>query len=369
MTPPRWTAPRVLFLVGDASGCSVWRVFQPVAELQRQGAPVGAVEWGWKDDNRLGDLVAHFDAVILPRLSWRPGDRLDARLWFDGLRRAGKLVWYELDDDLVSPWITNQQERGGLVPELDAEAKEAARLGRLAALRLCDGVTVTSQRLATVVRNHTDAPVEVIPNAIDWRWFKATIKQGGPRRVPPLTVGWAGGARPDADLEAMAWAWGELAQTHPEVSFVVQGHQPKPIHAALPASRIRALPWMPLEAYPVGLANIDIACCPLADAPFNRCKSGIKVWEAAACGSAVVASPTIYRQTIESGEDGYLCETGEEWLAALTRLVEDEGERRRVGGNLRRRVATEHALEANAWRWPVAWARLYERCGEARRAA
>jgi glycosyltransferase involved in cell wall biosynthesis len=141
------------------------------------------------------------------------------------------------------------------------------------------------------------------------------------------------------------------------------------VYAQVPRERIRAIDWLPLEAYPLGLREIDVACCPLADAPFNRCKTPIKAWEAAACGSAVVASPTVYGPTLTHGEDGYLCATKEEWLGALERLVEDATERRRVRDNLRRRVATACSLEGNAWRWPAAWARLAARAGEGRRAA
>jgi glycosyltransferase involved in cell wall biosynthesis len=276
----------------------------------------------------------------------------------DSLHRAGKRVWYEVDDDLFSPWITHQQVRGGTRPDKTPAELEEEREGRIAALGLCDGVTVTSQRLATVVRQYTEAPVAVVPNAVDWRWARRVLRAAGPRAVPPLTVGWAGGARPEADTLDMAWAWGELAKRHPAVRFVVQGHQPRPVYEAVPGDRLVAIEWLPLETYLAGLKNVDVACCPLADAPFNRCKSTVKAMEAAAAGCAVVASPTVYGQALTHGEDALLCETKEEWLAALERLVADEAERRRLAGNLRRRVATDFSLEANAWRWPAAWTRL-----------
>lgn len=358
-----WPAPRTLILVPDASGCALYRAIQPVAELQRQGAPVGAVEWDRHTEAKLDRIFLAFDAVVLARLRWDAPYREFGRKWVSALHTGGLRVWYEVDDDLFSPWITRQQVKGGILPTETEAVKELHRRSRIDALQLCDGVTVTSQRLATLVRQYTDAPVEVVPNALDWRWFKAVLKVAGPRAIPPLTVGWAGGARPDADIEPMAWAWGQLAQRHPEVTFVVQGHQPRPIYEAVPAARIRAIDWLPVGEYPLGLRNVDVACCPLADAPFNRCKTPIKAWEAAACGSAVVASPTIYGATLTHGEDGYLCATREDWLEALERLVVDADERRRVARNLRRRVATECSLEANAWRWPAAWARLAARAG------
>ena len=361
-----WPYPRVLHLVGDRTGCTMYRVFQPVAELQRQGAPAWAAAWTWKDTPELGDLLLRYDAVVLARLSWAGTNRADGYRWIGGLRAIGRRVWYEVDDDLFSPWITHQQLRGGTRPDKTPEQLEGERQARIDALGWCDGAIVTSQRLATVVRQYTDALVVVVPNAIDWRWARAVIKQAGPREVPPVTVGWAGGARPDADTAEMAWAWGELARQRPDARFVVQGHQPRPVYDAVPQDRITAIGWLPLDYYVAGLRNVDIACCPLADKPFNRAKTPVKVFEAAAAGSAVVASPTVYRAVLTHGEDGYLCETGEEWLGALERLVDDETERRRLAGNLRRRVATAHSLEANAWRWPAAWTRLAQSGGPVR---
>lgn len=358
----RWPYPRVLAMVGDvASGCSLWRVLLPFSELQRQGAPPAAAEWGPNDLDLTAALIPNFDAVLLPRLSWESAHQARARRWVDDLHREGRRVWYELDDDLLSPWIIHQVGAGGGIRAHEPPAVlERERQQRLHALSLCDGVTVTSQRLATVVREFTSAPVVVVPNYADWRWCRAVLANGPVRTVDGLTVGWAGGARPDRDLEAMAWAWGQLAQTHPEVRFVVQGHQPAPIYEQVPRERITAIGWLPIEQYLWGLRNVDIACCPLAEAPFNRCKTPIKAMEAAACGAAVVASPTIYRQVIANCRNGYLCETREQWLGALTFLVEAAHERRRVARELRRTVATDWSLEANAWRWPVAWRRLWE---------
>lgn len=370
------TLPKVLALVANeetrpghpptASGSVLWRLFQPLAEVQRQGLAVA--EWEWKDARALDTIGPAFDVFVTPRLSWTREEYRGALRWFGLLRRLGKRTIYEVDDDLFSPWIVRQQKGGGVGSEKPVEQLEQERLDRIAALRLCDGVTVSTQRLATVVAQYTDAPVAVVPNAIDLRWFQAvqrhgTRVDGGPPRAPrgEVTIGWAGGTRPDGDLEQMAIAWGQVAQRHGHVTFVVVGHQPKVVYEHVPAHRIRAVAWLPIDAYPLGLRGIDIACCPLEDRPFNRCKTAIKSWEAAASGSAVVASPLIYGSTITHGEDGLLCQTADEWEEALCLLVEDAHRRKQFARRLLRRVEREHTLEREAWRWPVAWAQLAER--------
>jgi glycosyltransferase involved in cell wall biosynthesis len=360
----------VLSLVGDEEGCSAWRVMQPAEELQRQGAPVGAVEWSPIGAARVNEIVPAFDAVVLPRAGWRRPEFADQFL--APFRKLGMYVWYEADDDLFSPWFLRfQRGRGGLRRGTTRAHLEVDRQRRLDTLRRCDGVTVSTQRLATTVRQYTDAPVEVVPNALDLRWFRRALAVTR-RRVPggpPVTIGWSGGRRPERELVTLARAWAAVAARHPEVGFVVAGHQPLALAAAVPRARLRAVPWRPIAEYPGSLAGIDIACCPVEDVPFNRCKSPIKAWESAAAGSAVVASPTVYRQTITHGEDGLLCASAEEWEAALERLLADEAERRHLAAALLARVVRDHRLEDNAWRWPAAWARLAARAGEGRRAA
>jgi len=142
----------VLALVGDSEGCTLWRVWQPFTELQRRGY---AAWWRYKDDAELGApewpylAATRLEAVILPRLSWR--DQTDARRFVDSVHDAGLAVIYDLDDDLLSPQIrdrlhtTTQRERS-------CEKLEQDRRDRIAAVRLCDGVTTSNEYLAELHR-------------------------------------------------------------------------------------------------------------------------------------------------------------------------------------------------------------------------
>ena len=354
-------APRVLALVGDISGCTLWRVWQPFAELQRHGV---FAHWTPRDgtDNNdprfIAKLPHNFDALVLPRLFWAHAE--DAVRFTGAIHKAGMAVIVEVDDDVYSPSIV---ERAYTTQDTEREKGfvrlEAERQARLEVLQLCDGVTVSSLRLATIVSMHTDAPVEVVPNAIDTRWFHQTL-HGCRRTIPPLTIGWAGGARYREDLEPIAEAWGNLARRYPNLTFVVQGFMAEVLIDAVPADRCRRLPWLPLEEYPRALLNFDIGCAAVAPKLFNTAKTPIKVWEYAMAGVPAVATPTLYGQVIADGTDGLLAETAAEWEAALARLVEDAELRRQVWRAQRRRVACEHSLERNWQRWPIAWARILE---------
>jgi glycosyltransferase involved in cell wall biosynthesis len=353
--------PRVLSLVGEwAIACNMWRVWQPAAFLKLHGYPV---EWGWMRDRRTMAFGAGAHAVSLCRASWLP-DAWDRGTSFVARQhRLGKRVFYDCDDDLFTVFSEEHQRRRLPAPgeppvRTDAQLRAESDSGRWM-LEHADGVTVSTQYLASVVRRFTDAPVEVVPNAIDAEWFLAR-QRGVPRPVPGLTIGWAGGNRPDADFAEMAVAWGRIARRYHEVTFLVVGHQSPLLHEHVPQERVVRLPWREPDEYPAALVGIDIACCPLAERPFNRAKTPIKVWEAGLSGSAVVASPTVYGKVIRDCDNGWLADTPERWEGVLAYLLEREAERYYSAQALKRDVLERWSLKRHYWRWPAAWNRLHQ---------
>ena len=340
---------KVLALVGDLDGPALWRVLLPFSELQRQG--FSGVEWDMWDNDFLANIVHRFDAVILPRKFWKPKDYQPAARWFKALHKAGIAVIYEMDDDMVSEdFVKRIMYKDGYGIQYARRRMKWIRN----VIQTCDGVTVSSQRLATMVRGVTDKPVRVVPNYIDLDWFWQ-IQSMNERKVEGLTIGWAGGARPDDDILPMVEAWKRIAARYPDVKFVVQGHHAKVFYDSLPLDRIAPLEWLPIDGYPAGLLNIDIGCCPLSDTKFNRAKTYIKAMEYAASGAAVVASPTVYNQIIEHGADGYIATTADDWERHLTALVESESQRKTIAMALLDKIKREHTLKTEAWRWVEAW--------------
>jgi len=351
--------PRVLSIVGDESGCSMWRAWQPARFLRLHGYPCDWVHV--RDPSLINVPLEGYEAVVLCRLAWHRSDRKRAGNWLDTLRQRGRRVFFEADDDLFTPFMVEQQANR-INPEKTREQLEADRADALWAMDRCDGVTVSTQYLASTVRRYTSAPVEVVPNAIDAEWFLSR-QRGVPRPCPNVTIGWAGGNRPDADLEQMAIAWGRIARRYPEVMFLVFGHQPPVVAAHVPDERVIRISWLPTQDYPRGLVGVDIGCCPLDETPFNRSKTPIKAFEFGLSGAAVVASPTVYGKVVREPETGYLARDADEWDGALSLLVEQEGERLAAADALRDDVLERWSLKANYWRWPAAWRRLMEAAG------
>jgi glycosyltransferase involved in cell wall biosynthesis len=351
------TGPSVLALVGrERTGPDLWRVLQPITALEKAGYPAG---WDYKDAELLGLVASMSDGIILPRISWPPEHRRMAEAWFADIRKKGKFTVYDADDDVFTSQETHRRVELNWMEGKTFERLEAERFERIWAMQSCNGVTVSTQRLATIVRSFTSKPVIVVPNAIDLIWFRGVVR-ATKRQIPGLTIGWAGGRRHDRDVEDMATAWGHIARRYPDVRFVVQGWVPPIILENVGRDRLAILPWMQLERYPCGLAQIDIGCCAVADTPFNRPKSTIKAMEYAAAGAAVVASPTLYAALVDHGHSGFLASSAAEWEDGISQLIERPSLRAIMRTRLLKRVERKHSLAGNLWRWPAAWSEIAE---------
>jgi len=341
----------------------MWRVWWPFAELRNRGFVADSYH---KDDaEAILPLVAagRYDCVITPRIVW-PVDGIGQK-WIRAVHNAG-LAWvYEVDDDVFSPRIVARQsllfesERIKGFEQLEWERKERIRM-----LSVCDGVTVTSHRLKSVIKNHNpDVPVYVIPNAIDTKWFRLVLRGIDKREdlKGKFVVGWAGGAREPMDLAPLVKAWPIIAEKYPDVMFAIQGYVDPALAECLPPERLVILPWLPLDEYPRALVNFDVGCCPVAPMSFNHSKSCIKWYEMTMAEVPCVVSPTLYGREVTDGHDALIADTAEDWVQKLSLLVESEDLRKRLLREARRTVATDHSLENNWWRWPEAWAEVIER--------
>lgn len=124
---------------------------------------------------------------------------------------------------------------------------------------------------------------------------------------------------------------------------------PSPRSASTPCSRPPGLaaarpPPRPAVSYRDLLdeiARFDVCIAPLeAQNPFCRAKSELKYVEAGAVGIPTVASDTpAFRTAIEDGLNGCLVRDPETWRQALRTLIEDAGERHRMGSEAQRHVA------------------------------
>ena len=123
--------------------------------------------------------------------------------------------------------------------------------------------------------------------------------------------------------------------------------------------------WFALEEmpyYPMSMAtfmkwigskaNWDIGIVPLVNTEFNKCKSELKYIELTALGVPIVASDVnAYKQAIEDGVTGFLANDEDEWVAKLSKLIDDPKLRNGILNNARDDILKNYNLRDRAKQW------------------
>ncbi|MDI6787553.1 MAG: glycosyltransferase, partial [Planctomycetota bacterium] len=67
-----------------------------------------------------------------------------------------------------------------------------------------------------------------------------------------------------------------------------------------------------------------------------------------------------YNQDIKQGETGYLCKSPNDWIAALSELIEDKGKRRKMGQNAYDDVKAKYNIKNNAHKYFKAYSDIID---------
>ncbi|TDT92050.1 hypothetical protein EDC59_101454 [Pseudodesulfovibrio indicus] len=168
--------------------------------------------------------------------------------------------------------------------------------------------------------------------------------------LPPLPSDFRDGTRPCADdgqvrvfyhgttshIREIAWLRNVMRRVlgrNPNVHFEIFGPEKvRRLYADLPRTTVRRpLGW---EAYRRHALEscLDIGLAPLADTPFNSCRSHVKFFDIARAGGVGVYSDTpVFRRIVRDGENGVLESGGEDgWVDAVCALAEDPALRDRL---------------------------------------
>ncbi len=189
---------------------------------------------------------------------------------------------------------------------------------------MVDLITVSTWPLYEEFKPYNDNVV-VIPNFI----HADMLYMERPRR-DRLTVGWAGGMSHLVDWMIAADPVRDTIQAHPDVDMHFVGIDYSPVLRLGRPSRYT--PWSNAVRNYFRSIDFDIGLAPLADTPFNRCKSHIKALEYMSLGIPVIASDEpAYRGMVVDGVTGFLVSSDDEWRERLAELIHDEALREKMG--------------------------------------
>ena len=294
---------------------SFYRVYQYIEPLRAEGIHLECAEArsfsNWQ-------TLAGYDLVLLQKqlLGWRK---------FALLRKFSRCLAYDLDDAIWLP------QKGGhhFVTQLRLWIRIRKQLRTV---QLC---IAANEVLAAHSRRLGAARVELLPMALPAeKWEQPPSKSIGKKVV----IGWSGAPTNLAYLEALEPALGQVLQKFPHAELQVYCGK-EPSFRKFP---FRHFPFQP-GTEPGVVRGFDIGLLPLPTDSFASAKSPIKALQYFASGVPAVATPVgATRELVRPNLNGLWAEDQDQWVQALSNLIENAELRIDLGRQARRFFDQNH---------------------------
>jgi len=352
------TRLKIINLFAQNDGCSYVRHEIPFEELRKKNHFV-QMKWPIHRND--------FNVAILSRMVHEQFIETMYKM-----KAVGMKIVYDTDDLLFN-----------LEPEnpfwSDSKSAMAVKLTKRC-MAFCDMVTTSTEALAEEFRKHyTLAPVKVLPNCVrpaDW-------KERPREKRSSIRIGYAGACSHHKELNFLIPIIRDLQKKY-DVEFHIMGifnspadlenntkikhkflqGRPKWLdlmresHKLLKTIKYVHHGYVPIHEYPHRLASLDldIGLCPLFDTRFNRCKSAIKYYEYALCGTTPLAADTEpYKHC-----DQILPMNAGMWREEIEELIQDRNLREAIARQEKEWVIKNHDISRNVDLWDAAYQELLE---------
>lgn len=215
----------------------------------------------------------HWDLVVFHR----PRASLRFKLLVMWLRKRGTRVLADVDDLIMDPSLAMHSPgvRNGLVA-LAVTQKQF--VNHYAALQCVDGIAVSTQPLMhEVKRLLPDAEIMVAPNGVYHSWWDLPVPER--ERGAKLITYMPGTRSHDRDFALLTPVVERVLRRHPQVRLQITG--PLDFSVDARSGQVVHREKLPFAQYHEIFGGASINLAPLESSPFTRCKSALKIIEAA----------------------------------------------------------------------------------------
>jgi glycosyltransferase involved in cell wall biosynthesis len=314
---------RTVVIHGDSEihGVAAYRYWIPCRWMQKYGFDANYIK---------ADL---FDSVF----NTKDIDILiSQRIAFSEKPKVKRIV-YDVDDDL------GDKERNLL--------SRSDRKNYLYTIRNSTAITVSTNYLKNKIEQYTDRPVFINPNLMDLNLFdKLPVMPN----KPPI-FGFVGGRSHYNDWKIAESFIMDIMNDNKEWHFYLVGFVPDYFKNAARLFKDRVVTFDYFVPYPMYikiLRQIDVRLSPLEDVTFNYSKSAIAALEMMACGNVSIAQNiNVYREVISHKENGFLCDTEQDWYNTISAVLKDRLLRRRIGLNGKLYIQNNYNVENKIFDW------------------
>lgn len=237
-------------------------------------------------------------------------------------RRLSRRMVFDLEDNR---FLGADRNTSGLAQRLRGTSKTEYLV------RSADHVITSSPALNDICLELNERrKCTYISSSIDTDRFVPSNRYTNAERV---TIGWTGTFSTRPYLDLLRPVFSELRKTR-DFRLLVIGN----FEYEFPGMDLEVIQWS-AENEVADLQKIDIGVYPLPMEEWVMGKSGLKAIQYMSFGLPCVASDiSTVQQFIRDGENGLLVRTEDEWVRALTRLIDEPELRRTIGENARETV-------------------------------
>ncbi|WP_407976687.1 glycosyltransferase [Brucella pseudogrignonensis] len=311
-----------------------YRVLNPVQTINANtNIDVSAAWFDLRDIKQNTEFLNHTDVLVICRARY---STYIARL-IEHARSKSVTVLFDCDDLVFDP-----ERLHLLVDSLNQDQTDDkvwdswfAYIGRISAtLRLCDGIITTNKYLA-------ERALEFLPrlrtavmpnylNPLQQEYSTQLFKDKSDAnwsRDGKIHIGYFSGSPTHVrDFAIASPAIQRLMDFDSRVVLRVVGFGAFNDEFNRFGSRVEHFPLQDFISLQKIISEVEVNIAPLQENQFTNCKSELKFFEAAVCGTLTLASPThAFRNSIEHGVSGYLVPSYD-WdnaLKAAVNLVEN----------------------------------------------
>ena len=300
--------------------------------------------------SRADELLGMASAVSLVRCRIRP----ELLPLVRKAKAAGARVAYTIDDDIVGP--ETSEHVIGIMASDPSDAFERAFWRGVSvrfemASELAEAFVASTAPLAERLAARIGKPAYVLRSSLSDEQvesaedaFAARNRGMEERSDDRFVIGYFSGTSSHQDDFALVRdVLVRLLGEHEDACLLVGGHLmlDDELLALHRAGRVVVMPRVDYVTLQYLQASADVVLAPLVASSFADCKSGLKVFEAGAVGTPACASGAYaYREAIDDGVTGFVCDDAAAWSAALERLHAYRDLCQRMGEAARERALT-----------------------------
>ncbi|NJL15089.1 MAG: glycosyltransferase family 4 protein [Microscillaceae bacterium] len=254
----------------------------------------------------------------LPWLEWSL-----AKLW-------RKKIIFDFDDAI---WLPNTSDSNSLAAWFKFHQKTAW------ICRWAYKVSAGNNYLAEYARKY-NPQVVLNPTTIDTlHWHNRTRDQSLSEN---LVIGWTGTHSTLKYLDELVPILKKLEQQHTFTFLVIADRAP-----AFILSSLKFVPWQKHTEIE-DLLRMHVGVMPLTDDAWAKGKCGFKALQYMALGIPPLVSPVgVNLEIVQNNENGFICDTPQNWEAALLSLLTQAALRQKMGEAARRTVEARYSVMSN----------------------